>query len=294
MALVSVITEDGSVTCRDDETGELYHNRAGAYLEALKNFVQPSLVGELAVHQAEIVVFDQCFGLGYNSLVLVDYLMQNRRDWSLPIRVKIDATEIDAEILSLIPAVIQQPCFESLQNGLTVTNSTLSSFGEYRLEGKRNSDDLVVIDVKNTDLRSHLRQIERVPKYDLIFHDPFSPSKVPEFWTTNIFSIYREILNVPHGKTLTYSSASAVRGGLIEAGFDVWRTEAVGGKSGGTMATLRSLPAQSKPCSALPLHENESEKLATVSGVPYRDPTLSDARKEILDRRRTEQQKKAH
>ncbi len=294
MPLVSVITEDGSVTCRDNETGELYHNRAGAYLEALKNFVQPSLVGELALYQPEIVVFDQCFGLGYNSLVLVDYLMQNRKDWSQPIRLRIDATEVDAEILSLIPEVIQQPCFESLRNGLTVTNSTLSSFGDYKLQGKLNSDDLVVIHVRNIDLRSHLRQIEKVPKYDLIFHDPFSPSKVPEFWTKDIFSIYRKILNSPHGKALTYSSASAVRGGLIEAGFDVWRTEAVGGKSGGTMATLRGLPSQPKPSSALPLHENESEKLATISGVPYRDPTLSDTRAEILARRATEQQKKAH
>jgi hypothetical protein len=42
MTLELVPTEDGSLSIRDAATGELHHNRAGAYEEALVNYVQPS------------------------------------------------------------------------------------------------------------------------------------------------------------------------------------------------------------------------------------------------------------
>lgn len=302
MSLVSVITEDGSLTCRDPITGELYHNRAGAYLEALKNYVEPSQACELAYTKQEIVVLDQCFGLGYNTLVLIDQMYRCRKEWSVPLRLKVDAVEIDAEILALVPEVIQQQCFDALRNALDIEEKDLSYFGEFVLKGRINSQDLISIRIENVDLRDRLRskRNEMTPpqKYDLIFHDPFSPSKVPEFWTSDIFRVYREILVSPHGRVLTYSSASAVRGGFVEAGFDVWRTEAVGGKSGGTMATIpiASNPTSDglKPSTALPLHEDEFQKLATISGVPYRDPSLSESRSEILSKRRNEQLKNAH
>lgn len=300
MSLVSVITEDGSLTCRDLETGELYHNRAGAYLEALKNYVEPAQACELCAGLNELAVLDQCFGLGYNTLVLIDQLLRCRDDLDVPIRLKVDAVEIDAEILSLVPQVLQQPCFESTRNSLSISRTDLSHFGEFVLKGRCNPDDLVIVRIQNVDLRANLRSMQETstsPTYDLIFHDPFSPAKVPEFWTTDLFKVYRKILASAHGRVLTYSSASAVRGGFIEAGFDVWRTEAVGGKSGGSMATIKASPSGSqlsKIPTALPLHEAESKKLSTISGVPYRDPSLSASRSEILACRRTEQSKKTH
>lgn len=301
MSLESVITEDGSLTCRDRDTGELYHNRAGAYLEALKNYVEPSQVCEqlqLSNSRTNIVVLDQCFGLGYNSLVLIDQLSRNRNDSeqsngrkeTQSRRITIDAVEIDAEILSMVPLVLQQPCFTNLTENFHVPQDALAGFGEHILRGRKCSDDLIEIRILNVDLRENLRSLEEekvTNRYDLIFHDPFSPSKVPEFWTVDMFRVYRQILNTSFGRVLTYSSASAVRGGLVEAGFDVWRTEAVGGKSGGTMATISDVDSQ--PACGFALNVEETARLSTASGVPYRDPSLSDSRDEILARRRAEQ-----
>src|SRR5262249_3838994 len=107
---------------------------------------------------------------------------------------------------------------------------------------------------------------------DLVFHDPFSPARVPELWTADLFKHYFRLLKPKGGRLLTFSAAAAVRGGLRAAGFSVWRTEAVGGKSGGTLACSKEISAA---CHNFPLRDEEEQKLRTRSGIPYRDPSLS-------------------
>jgi hypothetical protein len=94
------------------------------------------------------------------------------------------------------------------------------------------------------------------------------------------------MLDARQGTVLTYSSASAVRGAIIDAGFHVWRSPALGGKSGGTVGTI--LPASAGSY----LHElsaDEKARLRSSSGVPYRDPTFQAARELIRERRLSEQ-----
>lgn len=61
--LTKIITEDNSLTCFHSETGELYHNRAGAFTEALKNYVEPALAMSDALKRERLDVLDACFGL---------------------------------------------------------------------------------------------------------------------------------------------------------------------------------------------------------------------------------------
>jgi tRNA U34 5-methylaminomethyl-2-thiouridine-forming methyltransferase MnmC len=267
-------TEDGSLTCRDGCTGELYHNRAGAITEALMNYVQPASPVELLDKQGSLNLLDACFGLGYNSLVLLAALAGKPESKGL---VRIVAVERDRRILSLLPAVLKNDFFAHLPAMLS--GQTTESF-----ELKLSASLVVRIELLVDDLRKVVPALSE--DFDLIFHDPFSPKRVPELWTVDLFRQYRRLVSSRMGKVFTYSSAAAVRGGFVEAGFSIGRTPAVGGKSGGTAAFLcegTAVPAVQQ------LSEMELTKMATRSAVPYRDPYLNGDRADILSRRELEQ-----
>jgi uncharacterized protein len=272
-----IATEDGSLTCRHAETGELYHNRAGAYTEALQNYYRPSGAARILQTQGQLRLLDACFGLGYNSLVLLAELLT--RD--VPGEVSISGIDIDAKILALIPTVLRDSRFAALQK--LFADHAPAGFGVWHGEvgGLK-----VNIELRNQDLRDFLRA-ENHPPLDLVFHDPFSPAKMPELWTVDIFRRYYQLLGTRGGKLLTYSSAFAVRGGLLQSQFHVFRTQSVGGKSGGTLATTRFPEQQSEL--VVELAEKEKAGILSRSGVPYRDPGLTHSRSEILAGRSQEQ-----
>lgn len=145
----------------------------------------------------------------------------------------------------------------------------------------------VRVELRLKDLRQELPNLvlECAQSFDFIFHDAFSPRRMPELWSVDLFANYVKLLK-PTGKILTYSSATAVRGAFRSLGLIVKRTAAVGGKSGGTVASwVDEKDDQSDIC---PLTEEEEMRLHSSSAVPYRDPNLSDDAREILARREEE------
>lgn len=316
-----VLTADGTITARDAETGELYHNRDGAYLEALENYVLPSrwywLIKEPAADRS-IVLLDACFGLGYNTFTLWDQIVNND---AVVKRVDVLAIERDHAVLNALPVVLEQDCFQFLENRVMArSGKTLHKVfqqlarehhEEPSIDLQFTIDDFTVLRLHIIfgDLRSIVPSLgkSRRGSFDLVFHDPFSPSKVPELWTVDLFKEYFHVLNDQGGRLLTYSAASAVRGGLREAGFSVWRTKGVGAKKGGTLAIRGQSEGAEHgvECGAadllssdresdgivMTLREEESERLVSFSGIPYRDPGFQSTRREILKRREDEQRK---
>lgn len=289
-----VVTEDGSITCRDSETKELYHNRAGAYTEALVNFVEPLDLQGLC-RSAEIVVMDVCFGLGYNTWVFLEKICDQLSRTPEPqktLSIRVIGLEIDNGIIRRIPACLADPRLQRIGRLFAgdMPRFENGDFGVYRCGSSDHAGGGVTVELTlaREDLRKAVPRLagEMAGAVDVIFHDPFSPGKHPELWTTDIFSCYRSLMKHPSGRVVTYSAATAVRSGFVNAGFDICRTAAVGKKSGGTMAYI---PGQSRPMNTLALAEDESAKLMTASAVPYRDGTFASARLEILKRRDREQ-----
>ena len=68
-----ITTRDGSVTFRSVEVGECYHTQSGAVEEAFEKFARPCKVDELA-KTGKVIIFDVCFGLGYNSAAAIDVI----------------------------------------------------------------------------------------------------------------------------------------------------------------------------------------------------------------------------
>jgi tRNA U34 5-methylaminomethyl-2-thiouridine-forming methyltransferase MnmC len=311
MSFELVTTADGSWSCRDDLTGELCHNRAGAYTESVHFYVRPSGLLDLALGQGHIRVLDACYGLGYNSWALINELLRlesnpqyaayfSQARSPQQIMVSLVCIEQSAEVLRFLPQVLDFPTFHTLKQNLAPSEHntyyrTLQCF--YDTKGERVGPRKFTMEVAPNfwfelelwvdDLRTRVPQLEG--PFDAVFHDPFSPQKMPELWTMELFAQYYRLLQARQGKLLTYGAAAAVRGGMREAGFSVMKTPGLGTKGGGTLAfTHPSTPeAQAEPFEAFAPWEHEY--LQSKAGIPYRDPGLCLPREEILARRQSEQ-----
>jgi tRNA U34 5-methylaminomethyl-2-thiouridine-forming methyltransferase MnmC len=299
MSLELVPTEDGSLSIRDAVTGELHHNRAGAFEEALVNYVQPSgalLASTNCGKDGELRVLDICFGLGYNSFVLLAALAQAP---SVFTTVRILGIEQDQEVIQLIPEILSYNKFRPFTQYVDV--SILTAFGDYEFAL---GDTRVVLEIFNGNVRKAVPdmlkresfdQFSETPSahaadWDVIFHDPFSPKRVPELWTIDFFQCYSEMLRARSGKVLTYSSAAAVRGAMKMAGLRVCRSTALGGKSGGTVGSIED--AAQRVCDnphLFSLTEEENARLSSASGIPYRDQTFTANSADIRAGRLVEQ-----
>lgn len=285
MTFTAVTTADGTLSCHDSETGEWCHNRAGAYTEALKNYAEPSLASKLANKTGRIQLLDACYGLGYNTWVLLDYLLKTV---TRPFTLSVVAIEKNPDILDFLPQVLAHSTFDHLKNKIAplehnIYYRTLRCINDTKqslktainfVDGSRLELDLFV-----EDLRYRVPLLE--PGFDLVFHDAFSAQKMPELWTCDLFSEYHRLLKPNQGQLLTYSAAAAVRGGLLEAGFLIGKTLALGAKNGGTIAGFSSCGES--------LNETELAYLQTLAGIPYRDSQFSFSRKQILLQREQEQ-----
>jgi tRNA U34 5-methylaminomethyl-2-thiouridine-forming methyltransferase MnmC len=289
MTLEVVTTEDGSITCRDEGTGELYHNSAGAYTEALHNYVEPSHLKKLIELKRELKVLDVCFGLGYNTFVLAHELLKalDEVGSGQEFDLKVVAIDRDPAIMKVLPKVLNDERLAALSKLTQIFEKPVGS-GTLQCALRMESKNVVALDltIKFVELRKEVPDLVRQGgHFDLIYHDGFSPKHMPELWTYELFREYAQLVG-GEGTILTYSSAIAVRGAFRLCGLTVKRTAKVGRKSGGTIAgTLEAL--KNNPF-AYPLTEVEEARLNSRSSVPYRDPTFDGNLKCIVARRETE------
>lgn len=299
------ITADGSITLKDIETGELFHNRAGAYTEALVNFVQPLYLHKHAVENEKYAVVDVCFGLGYNTFALLTELAKLPSKLKIVRVVAIEKNELPLRHLNV---VLNDKRLASLKDAIENSCPTLND-GEcgthhFSINGcGASGNNAKEIRVEITLIREDLRQV--IPKlandanfagyFDAIFHDAFSPLRAPYLWTIDLFECYKRLLKYPAdkhfgGRVVTYSAASAVRSALEQCGFALRRTDALGAKRGGTLAILtkREDGIQLED-EALALLEDELLRMHGRPGVPHRDPTFQDTWKNIQIAREAEQ-----
>lgn len=271
-----VETADGSLSLQDTETRELYHNRAGAYTEALLSYVQASGVLKHLERTGQLHLIDACFGLGYNSFVLLAEAIER----NIKCSITIDAIDINPELIEALPVVLRYEKFRRLAEKFELQKRV--SYGNLNVELRLHNRSLP--DQLSTMMATQSPEED----YDLVFHDPFSPNKVPQLWTLDIFQLYQKMLLPKQGAVLTYSAATAVRGAFLDAGFQIARTAIVGKKTGGTIAFIPKTSTQND-FEFFDMEPEEIARLATISAVPYRDPEFGLDRRAIINRRYEEQ-----
>jgi len=188
-----VITEDNSITFYNDSVDDHYHSKSGAVEEAVIKHV-----GALNVLSKDnAVIFDMFFGLGYNACAALSSK-----------KPLVYCFENDKEILQKI---LEIDCslehFHHIQKFIT---NFLNGNDTY--ECSVGTLVMVFGDARETIKSSSMA--------DFVFFDPFSPSKVPEFWTVEFFKEIRK--HMKENATLsTYSYARMVKDNFKEAGFTI-------------------------------------------------------------------------
>lgn len=319
---VPISTEDGTISLYNFSVQDVYHSKVGAYTEALYKYTLPSGLLEFVKYNNEVKILDVCFGLGYNSKVAVAEILKINPECRITINaIEIDPVVLAFScIVDILPHNIQTKFFNVVSNQIDINVVLENYFKEinnnslnieqslpkeyktinlneinqklhniyYRTISSRNTrqlelntaNDLLTINIFIDDARKIIKQLNT--QHDFIFHDPFTPSKLPTLWTVDFFKeIYR--LLKENGNLTTYSSAAPVRAGLFEAGFSLGRSEPIGKKTSGTIAYKKN------DLLINPLTKDEKEILKTTAGIPYYDRTLSETPELILKNREISQ-----
>ncbi|MFT4283049.1 MAG: MnmC family methyltransferase [Candidatus Woesearchaeota archaeon] len=199
------LTDDGSPSFRNFLFDEPYHSKAGALLEAEKKYSLALSIWE----KENPVVFDVCFGLGYNTAVALRHLK----------RGVFICFENDVEILKKVLEI----------KSVILEFDIIKNFIKAFLEGK---NTFVYKDFKFIMLLGDVREeIKKVSyKADFVFFDPFSPKKHPALWEKNfLLDVFKSMKK--GSKLATYSYARSTRENFELVGFSLKDGPVVGRRS---------------------------------------------------------------
>lgn len=215
--LTKYVTEDGSITYRNNLVDETYHTKSGAVQEAIEKHAQALILKEIKMP----VIFDVCFGLGYNAAAAIDSIKKINSQT----KIKIYCFENDKDILGKVLETKTQ-----LESYDIITNFVKHFLNNDELIYEENNICMVMC---FGDARQTIKDVKE--KADYIFFDPFSPKKQPEMWEKDFLNDIYNKTNYK-GKLSTYSFARIVKDNLKNAGFYVIAGPIVGRRSPSTIA----------------------------------------------------------
>jgi len=214
-----ITTEDGSPTIFDENFGEHHHSLIGAYTEARYKFTEVSRC--IWSDRDSIKLLDLPFGLGYNFIAALEQCQLND--------TFVECLAIEKE-RSVIKKIADFPANHSLKEYFDLLLPLAA--------GKRSiSCEDFSLDLRVGDLLEILPEI--TGEFDLIFYDPFSPRVASALWSEESVLFHLHRLLSEDGMLATYTASPKVRKGLLNLGFKVGPSVAVGRKMPGTLASKR-------------------------------------------------------
>ncbi|MFA5797384.1 MAG: MnmC family methyltransferase [Candidatus Woesearchaeota archaeon] len=228
--LLPFTTADGSLSFRNIAFDEMYHTKSGAREEAFEKHARPIKVWE----KENPIIYDVCFGLGYNAAAAIDLIRQNGNKSLITVYI----FENDLEILEQIPTIdVSFDCFVLIQNFIKKlidnykkNNQINNNQNHYEHFYTRENIKFIML---LGDARKTILEAEEMA--DFVFFDPFSPTHHPEMWELSFIKDVYAKMNVG-GKLTTYSYARIVRETFAAAGFKVIAGPIIGRKSPSTIA----------------------------------------------------------
>ncbi len=198
-----IICEDGSKTLYSPLFNEPYHStKDGAFHESLQKYVVPTVTKKAT--NPKIVILDICYGLGYNVLSTIYYILRQ----NLKIKVHFISVEFDIELIESLKDFDYPSEFDAISHII----DSISANQYFK-------DDQFEIEILLGDARKTIPTITQ--KVDIIYQDAFSPANNPLLWTKEHFATLRR-LSKEDTLLATYSTAASVRLGLYENGFLIY------------------------------------------------------------------------
>ena len=207
-----VKTADGSDTLFVSELDEHYHSTFGAVQESMHIFIKAGLQ---KCDQKPINLFEVGFGTGLNAYLTLLESLKTKQDIRY---ITIEKYPLPSEI------------WTSLNYTKIISEGNPSLFQMIH-EAKWNEEVKITDHFSIFKLSADLVDVDysKLPKFDLIYFDAFSPEKQPELWETSIF---RQLAShcESEAKLVTYCAKGVVRRSLIAAGFTTERIPGPPGK----------------------------------------------------------------
>lgn len=219
MNIEPIITDDGSPSFRNIFYDQPYHSKSGAIEEAFQKYAVPLKIWE----KKNPVIYDVCFGIGYNAAAAIDLFIEKGTG-----KLTVYCFENDEEILGKILQI--NPGF---RNFSIIKNAIKNYFDDGKTEYAECDVHLILC---IGDAKKMIKDTGQ--NADFVFFDPFSPKKHPEMWEEPFFRDIYEKTN-ENGILSTYSYARIVRDNLKSAGFEVTAGPIVGRRSPSTIAFKR-------------------------------------------------------
>lgn len=214
---IITLTGDGSNTLYNEEIGEHYHSKHGAFQESKHVFLDAGLkrvleINESAQESAAVSILEVGFGTGLNFLLTLDYCRERQ--------VCLDYHSIEAYPLD--NALLEETGYEQF-----VSQDTWTGFlGAYNkaLTGTAamGADRLSIHHLK-------LNAFESAQQFDLVYYDAFSVQHQPEMWTDEIIHHTCMFLK-PGGIFVTYAITGKLKRALKAIGFSIEKLPGAPGK----------------------------------------------------------------
>jgi len=201
------ITNDGSKTLFSSQYNQTFHSmQDGALSEALHKHIIPAFT--LLNEAKELNILDICFGLGYNTLGTIYYILKN----NLNIKVNFFSPEFDEKLVESLKDFDYPKEFDEIKHIIKVLS--LDKFYQ---------DDKFKIEIYIGDARKYIKNLTSI---DIVYQDAFSSDTNKELWTKEYFSDIEKTLS-KKALITTYSIATPVRMSLYENNLYIYEYQSI-------------------------------------------------------------------
>jgi hypothetical protein len=140
-SLKEVITDDGTLTLKNDKYNECYHSSEGAVIESLYKHIYPAFD---VIKKKEINILDICFGLGYNTFLSI---LNRPKDTKL----NIFSPEMDEKLVRSLKNFPYPKEFEKIRHIIEKVSSDFCY-----------EDDEVKIEIFIGDAREYIKNLSNI------------------------------------------------------------------------------------------------------------------------------------
>jgi tRNA U34 5-methylaminomethyl-2-thiouridine-forming methyltransferase MnmC len=240
--LMVQVTDDGSRTLIDPNTGVAYHSASGAAAETENVYLANSGVRDLMEHPRSlddsecVPVREKCIsvleiglGTGMAMLMTLDVALRTGAG------IRYAAIERDllaADLLAQLQLDRHVTHPKLVEQFLGWRRSLSRPVPKAKLTWQVDSNRQVAIFHMNAE--AWVGDPKQTETYDAIYFDPFAPETNPELWTPSFLKRMYKLLK-PSRRLVTYCVSRAVRSAMEDARFSVQR---VPGPKGGKREVL--------------------------------------------------------
>lgn len=195
-------TKDGSNTLYSQKYKQYFHDiKTGAILESLTKHVYPAF--KYHKDTKKLKILDICFGLGYNTLSTIYYILEN----NLSINIEIYSPEFDLELIQSLEEFDYPKEFDNIRNIIKELSKN------FKYQNKNIKIELFI-----GDAREYIKTLENI---NIVYQDAFSSEVNKELWSVEYF---KDIYNVccENAVITSYSVSTNIRLSMFKAGFEIY------------------------------------------------------------------------